>query len=56
MERGWKIKRKICFVSGKRGGFGVLSPSMKKVERDPELEMELIVTDMHLSKYFGGNC
>jgi len=45
--------RKICFVSGKRGGFGILSPSMKKVIEDPELETALIVTDMHLSKYFG---
>jgi GDP/UDP-N,N'-diacetylbacillosamine 2-epimerase (hydrolysing) len=45
--------RRICFVSGKRGGFGVLSKTMQKITDDPELELKLIITDMHLSEKFG---
>ncbi|PIT90999.1 UDP-N-acetylglucosamine 2-epimerase (hydrolyzing) [Candidatus Kaiserbacteria bacterium CG10_big_fil_rev_8_21_14_0_10_49_17] len=46
-------KRKICILSGKRGGFGSLIRTMRLIEEDPNLEMQLVVTDMHLSKKFG---
>ena len=45
--------RKIAVLTGKRGGFGSLIKTMRFINQDPELELQLIVTDMHLSEYFG---
>ena len=45
--------RKIAVFSGKRGGFGALMHLMKLIENDSETSLNLIVTDMHLSKFFG---
>lgn len=47
------MTRRICFLTGKRGGFGALIPTFQAVNRDPELELILIATDMHLSDKFG---
>jgi GDP/UDP-N,N'-diacetylbacillosamine 2-epimerase (hydrolysing) len=47
------MKRKICVISGKRGGFGALIRTMQLIEKDPDLELQLILTDMHLSREFG---
>jgi UDP-N-acetylglucosamine 2-epimerase (non-hydrolysing)/GDP/UDP-N,N'-diacetylbacillosamine 2-epimerase (hydrolysing) len=46
-------KRKICILSGKRGGYGALTRTMNLIEKDPSLKLQLIVTDMHLSSKFG---
>lgn len=46
-------KRKIAILSGKRGGFGAMLGLMKFIDQDPEMDLQLIVTDMHLSEYFG---
>ncbi len=46
-------KRKICVLTGKRGGFGALIPTMELIEKDPALELSVIATDMHLSDKFG---
>ncbi len=48
-----KPPRKICFLTGKRGGFGALIPTFRLIKQDPSLELFLIATDMHLSKKFG---
>ncbi|MFQ6049516.1 MAG: UDP-N-acetylglucosamine 2-epimerase [Candidatus Paceibacterales bacterium] len=45
--------RKICILSGKRGGYGALMRTMDLIKKDPDLELQLIVTDMHLSSKFG---
>lgn len=47
------MTRRICFLTGKRGGFGALIPTFQAVDRDPDLELVLIATDMHLSAKFG---
>ncbi len=47
------MKRKICFVTGTRAEYGLLSNLMKKVEIDPELSLQIIATGMHLSAEFG---
>ncbi len=47
------MTRRICFLTGKRGGFGALIPTFQLVDRDPDLELVLIATDMHLSAKFG---
>lgn len=46
-------RRKICVFSGKRGGFGSLIRTMDLIKKDPDLELQLVVTDMHLSDKFG---
>lgn len=48
-----KSKRTICIVNGKRGGFNALLPTMKKIAQDPSLKLQVVLTDMHLSKMFG---
>ena len=45
--------RKICVVTGSRAEYGLLYWLMKAIEVDRGLELQLIVTGMHLSKEFG---
>jgi len=46
-------KRKICVVTGTRAEYGLLYWLMKEIESDKDLELQLIVTGMHLSPEFG---
>jgi len=46
-------KRKICVVTGTRAEYGLLYWLMKAIESDNSLELQLIVTGMHLSPEFG---
>lgn len=46
-------KRKICVVTGTRAEYGLLFWLMKEIKGDPDLELQLIVTGMHLSPEFG---
>ena len=46
-------KRKICVVTGTRAEYGLLYWLMKEIEADSELQLQLIVTGMHLSPEFG---
>lgn len=45
--------RKICVVTGTRAEYGLLTPLMKLIRDDNELELQIIVTGMHLSLEFG---
>jgi GDP/UDP-N,N'-diacetylbacillosamine 2-epimerase (hydrolysing) len=45
--------KKICIVTGTRAEYGLLYWLIKGVDEDPELELQLIVTGMHLSPEFG---
>jgi len=45
--------RKICIVTGTRAEYGLLYWLMKEVAADPEMQLQLIVTGMHLSPEFG---
>ncbi len=45
--------RKICVVTGTRAEYGLLYWVMKAVDLDPDLELQLVVTGMHLSPEFG---
>lgn len=47
------MKRKICVVTGTRAEYGLLQWLMREVEGDRELQLQLIVTGMHLSPEFG---
>lgn len=51
----WEMsnKRKICVVTGTRAEYGLLYWLMKEIQDDKDLELQLIVTGMHLSSEFG---
>lgn len=46
-------RRKICVVTGSRADYGLLYWLMKGIQVDPGLELQVIVTGMHLSPEFG---
>lgn len=46
-------KRKICVVTGTRAEYGLLYWLVKEIESDKDLELQIIVTGMHLSPEFG---
>lgn len=45
--------RKICMVTGSRAEWGLLSRLARIIGDDPELELQIIATNMHLSPEFG---
>ncbi|EQA61123.1 UDP-N-acetyl-D-glucosamine 2-epimerase, UDP-hydrolysing [Leptospira alexanderi serovar Manhao 3 str. L 60] len=47
------LKRKVCVVTGTRAEYGLLYWLMKEIEADSDLELQIIVTGMHLSTEFG---
>ena len=47
------MKRKIAIVTGTRAEYGLLYWIMKEIEKSAKLQLQLIVTGMHLSPQFG---
>lgn len=47
------MKRKICIITGSRAEYGLLYWLMKEIQSDPDLELQIIATGMHLSSEFG---
>lgn len=45
--------RRIAVLTGKRGGFGALIPFFQEADKDPDVDLTVIATDMHLSAAFG---
>lgn len=45
--------RKICVVTGTRADYGILYWLMKEIAADPDLQLQIIATGMHLSPEFG---
>lgn len=45
--------RKICIVTGTRAEYGLLKPLIDKIYKSNKLELQLVVTGMHLSTEFG---
>lgn len=45
--------RKICVVTGARSEYGLLYWLLREIDSDPETELQLVVTGMHLSDKFG---
>ncbi|MGQ9558026.1 MAG: UDP-N-acetylglucosamine 2-epimerase [Desulfurispora sp.] len=46
-------RQKICVVTGTRAEYGLLYWLMKEIQADPDLELQIIATGMHLSPEFG---
>ena len=47
------MKRKICVVTGSRADYGLLRWLMQEIKDDLDLELQILVTGMHLSETFG---
>lgn len=47
------MSRKICVVTGTRAEFGLLRWLMQEIQHEPELELQVLATGMHLSPEFG---
>ena len=45
--------KKVCVLTGTRAEYGLLKPLIKKINNDAELQLQLVVTGMHLSSEFG---
>lgn len=45
--------RKVCVITGTRAEFGLLHHTIKAIEEDKDLQLQLIATGMHLSPEFG---
>ena len=46
-------KRKVCVITGTRAEYGLLYWLMKEIQSDKDMQLQLIVTGMHLSSEFG---
>lgn len=44
---------KVFVLTGKRGGFGAMKPMLRLIRDDPAFELQLVVTDQHVSDRFG---
>lgn len=48
------MKRKICIVTGTRAEWGLLSGIAKALDARADVELQIIVTNMHLDERYGG--
>ena len=47
------MKRKICIFTGTRAEYGLLKPLIDELKLEKTIELQLIITGMHLSPEFG---
>ena len=47
------MRRRVCYLTGTRADFGLLSSTLRRAHADPRLSIELVVTGMHLEPRFG---
>jgi GDP/UDP-N,N'-diacetylbacillosamine 2-epimerase (hydrolysing) len=47
------MSRKVCVVTGTRAEYGLLYFLIEAINTDPDLELQLVATGMHLSPEFG---
>ena len=45
--------KKICFVTGTRADYGIMAPIMGLLKESPDIELQVVATNMHLSPKFG---
>ena len=45
--------RKICVFTGTRADYGIMSRLVYLIDKDPDLQLQIIATNMHLSPEFG---
>lgn len=45
--------KKVCIITGTRAEYGLLKPLIAKLNHDKDIELQLVVTGMHLAPEFG---
>ena len=45
--------KKICFITGTRADYGIMAPIMHELSQSPEVQLQIIATNMHLSPDYG---
>ncbi len=45
--------RKICFITGTRAEYGIMTPLMREIANSPEAKLQIVATNMHLSPQHG---
>lgn len=48
-----RMKRKILYISGTRADYGLMRPVLKKLDKNQKIDLELVITGMHLMEEFG---
>lgn len=48
--------RKICYISGTRADFGLMKNTLQIINKDKDLDLEVIATGMHLLSEYGNTC
>lgn len=46
-------RKRLAYLTGTRADFGLMEPILQAIAASPVLELELVVTGMHLSDHFG---
>jgi len=46
-------RRRVAYVTGTRAEFGLMCSTLRAIQRHPKLELQLVVTGMHLSRAHG---
>ena len=47
------MQNKICYISGARSEFGIISGLLKKLKKSRGLKLDVIFTGSHLSNFYG---
>ena len=47
------MRMKICIITGTRAEYGLLRWVMEEIQSDPDLDLQVVATGMHLSPEFG---
>lgn len=47
------MPRRLTYLTGTRADFGVMAPILREIAASPSLELDLLVTGMHLSERYG---
>lgn len=47
------LRRRICYLTGTRADFGLMASTLRAIRDDPGLQLDLLVTGMHLSPDHG---
>lgn len=48
-----KVKRKIVYITGTRADYGLMKKVLERIDSHPDLDLEVVVTGMHLLEEFG---
>lgn len=46
-------RRRVCYVTGTRAEFGLMQTVLQAIQDHPELDLQLVITGMHLSREHG---